>query len=339
MNMANNRSLAFLGLLTLINFTLCFLLDSYSLLVFTLCVLTALVGIGLNILMGLSGQISFGHIAFYAIGAYVSALLLMNGVPFILAILMAAFCCGLVGALLAIPAMRVSGPYLAMITIAFAFVVHHGLIEWRGLTGGGNGLMGIPMPMLGEMDPNQLLAIIATFALSICLVIYAYLYNSGWGKAMRSVKASPIAAGSLGFNPVQTKTLAFALSACFAGLAGSIVPPLMMFISPSTFPFSQSILFVLVVIIGGTSTLWGPILGAIIVVLLPEVLSPLAEYRLLIFAVLLLIVLWGAPRGILGEIERRFARYKKELPPKSVNRDLIGQFYDRAGNGLKALKV
>ena len=81
MNMANNRSLAFLGLLTLINFTLCFLLDSYSLLVFTLCVLTALVGIGLNILMGLSGQISFGHIAFYAIGAYVSALLLMNGVP------------------------------------------------------------------------------------------------------------------------------------------------------------------------------------------------------------------------------------------------------------------
>jgi len=339
MNMANNRSLAFLGLLTLINFTLCFLLDSYSLLVFTLCVLTALVGIGLNILMGLSGQISFGHIAFYAIGAYVSALLLMNGVPFILAILMAAFCCGLVGALLAIPAMRVSGPYLAMITIAFAFVVHHGLIEWRDLTGGGNGLMGIPMPMLGEMDPNQLLAIIATFALSICLVIYAYLYNSGWGKAMRAVKASPIAAGSLGFNPVQTKTLAFALSACFAGLAGSIVPPLMMFISPSTFPFSQSILFVLVVIIGGTSTLWGPILGAIIVVLLPEVLSPLAEYRLLIFAILLLIVLWGAPRGILGEIERRFARYKKELPPKSVNRDLIGQFYDRAGNGLKALKV
>jgi len=138
MNMANNRSLLFLGVLTLVNFTLCFLLDSYSLLVFTLCVLTALVGIGLNILMGLSGQISFGHIAFYAIGAYVSALLLLNGVPFFLAILMAAIACGLVGALLAIPAMRVSGPYLAMITIAFAFVVHHGLIEWRSLTGGGN---------------------------------------------------------------------------------------------------------------------------------------------------------------------------------------------------------
>ncbi|WP_413702021.1 ABC transporter permease subunit [Psychromonas sp. KJ10-10] len=339
MNMANNKSLAILSMLTLINFTLCFILDSYSLLVFTLCVLTALVGIGLNILMGMSGQISFGHIAFYAIGAYLSALLLMNGAPFVIAMLMSALICCLIGGLLAIPAMRVSGPYLAMITIAFAFVVHHGLIEWRSLTGGGNGLMGIPMPMFADMDPSQLLAVISTIALSLSLLVYAFLYNSGWGKAMRAVKASPIATRSLGFNPVQTKTLAFALSAFFAGLAGSIIPSLMLFISPSTFPFSQSILFVLVVIIGGASTLWGPVLGAVIVVLLPEVLSPLAEYRLLIFAVLLLIVLWGAPRGILGELEAKFTRYKKEFPPKSVNKEFINNFYDRAINGLTSLKV
>lgn len=339
MNMANNKSLAFLSILTLINFTLCFILDSYSLLVFTLCVLTALVGIGLNVLMGMSGQISFGHIAFYAIGAYISALLLINGAPFVVAMLMAALICCLIGGLLAIPAMRVSGPYLAMITIAFAFVVHHGLIEWRSLTGGGNGLMGIPMPMLGDMDSNQLLAVISTIALSLSLLVYAFLYNSGWGKAMRAVKASPIAARSLGFNPVQTKTLAFALSAFFAGLAGAIIPSLMLFISPSTFPFSQSILFVLVVIIGGTGTLWGPVLGAVIVVLLPEVLSPLAEYRLLIFAALLLVVLWVAPRGILGELQAKFSRDKEELPPESINRVLIEKFYDRTKNGLTSLKV
>lgn len=339
MNMANNKSLLCISILTLVSFTFCFLLDSYSLLVFTLCALTALVGIGLNILMGMSGQISFGHIAFYALGAYVSALLLINDVPFVLAISVAALSCSMIGCLLAIPAMRVSGPYLAMITIAFAFVVHHGLIEWKGLTGGGNGLMGIPMPELGEIDSSQLLALISTFLLSSALVVYAYLYNSGWGKAMRAVKASPIAARSLGFNPVYTKTLAFGLSACFAGLAGAIVPPLMMYISPSTFPFSQSILFVLVVIIGGTGTLFGPILGAFIVVLLPEVLSPLAEYRLLIFAVLLLAVLWGAPKGVLGEIEARLTRRKVELPPKSVNRHLLAQFYDRGGNGLSGLTV
>lgn len=102
-----------------------------------------MVGVGLNILIGLSGQISFGHIAFYAIGAYVSALLSMAGWTLWLALPMACAVAGLIGALLAIPALRVSGPYLAMITIAFAFVVHHGLIEWRDVTGGSNGLMGI----------------------------------------------------------------------------------------------------------------------------------------------------------------------------------------------------
>jgi len=289
--------------------------------------------------MGMSGQISFGHIAFYAIGAYVSALLLLNGFSFVLAMLMAGLICCVIGGLLAIPAMRVSGPYLAMITIAFAFVIHHGLIEWRSLTGGGNGLMGIPMPEFGDMDPSQLLASIAVLTLSLSMAGYAFLYNSGWGKAMRAVKASPIAARSLGFNPVQTKTLAFALSAFFAGLAGAIIPSLMLFISPSTFPFSQSILFVLVVIIGGTGTLWGPILGAIIVVLLPEVLSPLAEYRLLIFAALLLAVLWGAPRGILGEIQARFSRTKEVLPPQKPNQALIDNFYHRTVEGASSLKV
>jgi branched-chain amino acid transport system ATP-binding protein len=339
MTMMNNKSFFGLGLLTLVSFTLCFLLDSYSLLVFTLCVLTVLVGVGLNILMGMSGQISFGHIAFYAIGAYVSALLLINEVPFVFAIIIAAFVSGFVGILLAIPALRVSGPYLAMITIAFAFAVHHGLMEWRGLTGGANGLMGIPMPTLGDIDPNQLLALAASFLMCISLFAYALLYNSGWGKSMRAVKASPIAARSLGFNPIQTKTAAFAISAWFTGLAGAIIPPLMMYISPSTFPFSQSILFVLVVIIGGTGTLWGPVFGAIIVVVLPEMLSPLAEYRLLIFAALLLSVLWGAPRGLFGELQRRFAKTQIELPPKLVNQQLLLQFYDSASNAITGLKV
>ncbi|MGR0277943.1 branched-chain amino acid ABC transporter ATP-binding protein/permease [Marinomonas dokdonensis] len=339
--MINNRmkQFFFIGLFTVFSFALCFLLGSYYLLVFTLCLLTALVGIGLNVLMGMSGQISFGHIAFYAIGAYISALLLMNGVPFPLSLLLAAVFSGVIGALLAIPALRVSGPYLAMITIAFAFVIHHSLIEWRSLTGGANGLMGIPMPELANTDANLLLALTASFLVSIALVAYACFYNSGWGKAMRAVKASPIAARSLGFNPIQTKTLAFAISSAITGLAGAIVPPLMMFISPSTFPFSQSILFVLVVILGGTGTLWGPVLGALIVVVLPEMLSPLAEYRLLIFAALLLIVLWGAPRGILGELQKRFVKLPVELPPKQTNKDLINAFYNRSDNQITGLEV
>mgnify|MGYP000527788052 CR=1 FL=1 len=336
-----NNSLVylFISAVALLGCVLSFVLDSYSLLVFTLCVSSAIVGVGLNILMGLSGQMSFGHIAFYAIGAYASALLLIAGVPLSLSLILAGVICALIGALLAIPAIRVSGPYLAMITIAFAFVVHHGLMEWRDLTGGANGLMGIPMPESESFDAEIILALLSTGLLIASLVFYHLLHSSGWGKAIRAVKASEIAAKSLGFNPVQTKTLAFSLSALLTGLAGAVIPPLMMFISPSTFPFFQSILFVLAVIVGGTGTLFGPVLGAGIVVLMPELLSPLAEYRLLIFAVLLLAILWLAPKGILGAIQSRFNKPDKLMPPKSVNRHLLAKFYDKAQGDLNGLKV
>ncbi len=316
-----------LALLALAGTVLAFQLDSYSLLVFTLCVLATVVGVGLNILIGLSGQISFGHVAFYAIGAYVSALLTLAGLPLWLAMPTAGLAAGLVGGLLAIPALRVSGPYLAMITIAFAFVVHHGLIEWRDVTGGSNGLMGIPMPMLGDLDPAITLALIGTGLMVAALAFYHRLHHSGWGKAIRAVKSTEIAARSLGFNPVQTKTLAFALSALLTGLAGSLLSPLLMFINPESFPFSQSILFVVAVIVGGSGTLFGPLLGALLIVLLPEMLSDFAEYRLLIFSCLLLTVLWLAPRGVLGALASRWIKPAVELAPDTVDRERLATYF------------
>lgn len=310
---------AFIALLAVVCGVMAFTLDSYSLLVFTLCALAAVVGVGLNILIGLSGQISFGHIAFYAIGAYVSALLSMAGWTLWLALPMAGAVAGLIGALLAIPALRVSGPYLAMITIAFAFVVHHGLIEWRDVTGGSNGLMGIPLPEFADLDPAILLALLAAALMIGALLFYRRLSQSGWGKAMRAVKTSEIAARSLGFNPVISKTLAFALSAALTGLAGGLLAPLLMFINPESFPFSQSILFVLAVIVGGSGMLFGPLIGAVLIVLVPELLSDFAEYRLLIFSLLLLIVLWIAPNGLLGALARRLIKPVRLLPPTSID--------------------
>jgi len=328
-----------LCLLALVGGILSFSLDSYGLLVFTLWAASALVGIGLNILMGLSGQISFGHIAFYAIGAYASALLMMAGVPFGLSMIFATLVCAFIGGLLALPALRAEGPYLAMITIAFAFIVHHGLMEWRSLTGGANGLMGIPMPNFGNLDLGVALALTTLGCLILGLLFYFLLSNSGWGRAMRAVKASDVAARSLGFNPVTAKMLAFSLSAALTGLAGAVIPPLLLFVSPSTFPFSQSILFVLAVIVGGTGTLFGPLIGALIIVLFPEFLAPLAEYRLLLFAALLLIVLWIAPKGLLGSVERLWSKPEKQFPPKSVNRHLLSTFYDQAHNNISGLHV
>ncbi|MBP5954862.1 ATP-binding cassette domain-containing protein [Pseudomonas anatoliensis] len=331
----------FIALLALLCVVLAFTLDSYSLLVFTLCALAAVVGVGLNILIGLSGQISFGHIAFYAIGAYVSALLTIAGWPLWLAMPVTAVVTGLIGALLAIPALRVSGPYLAMITIAFAFIVHHGLIEWRDVTGGSNGLMGIPLPEFAGLDPAILLALIAAALMIGALAFYQRLRHSGFGKAMRAVKASEIAARSLGFNPVLSKTLAFALSAALTGLAGAVLAPLLMFINPESFPFSQSILFVLAVIVGGSGTLFGPLLGALLIVLVPELLSDFAEYRLLIFSALLLVVLWIAPNGLLGALARRWIKPTHLVPPNTINQARLAAHLQSRGrsSGLRVTDI
>ncbi|VVO56804.1 branched-chain amino acid ABC transporter ATP-binding protein/permease [Pseudomonas fluorescens] len=331
----------FIALLALLCVGLAFTLDSYSLLVFTLCALASVVGVGLNILIGLSGQISFGHIAFYAIGAYVSALLTIAGWPLWLAMPVTAVVTGLIGALLAIPALRVSGPYLAMITIAFAFIVHHGLIEWRDVTGGSNGLMGIPLPEFAGLDPAILLALIAAALMIGALAFYQRLRHSGFGKAMRAVKASEIAARSLGFNPVLSKTLAFALSAALTGLAGAVLAPLLMFINPESFPFSQSILFVLAVIVGGSGTLFGPLLGALLIVLVPELLSDFAEYRLLIFSALLLVVLWIAPNGLLGALARRWIKPTHLVPPNTINQARLAAHLQSRGrsSGLRVTDI
>ena len=137
------------------------------------------------------------------------------------------------------------------------------------------------------------------------------LAASAWGKAMVAVRDSETAARSVGLNPVSIKTAAFAVSAVFAGLAGAIFAPLMMFVAPDSFPFSQSILFLLAVIVGGAGWVFGPVVGAVVTVLLPELLSSLAEYRLLFVGALLLVVLWIAPEGVIGTL----ARYVRRIDP------------------------
>ncbi len=283
----------------------CFHAESYTLFVIALVALTIIVGVGLNILLGLAGQVSLGQVGFYAIGAYVEGILILKGWSFFAALPVAILFTGLVGALLALPALRVSGPYLAMVTIAFAFIVEHALIEWRDVTGGANGLMGILPPVLGSlMFAEREMALMAVLLATLCLLGFWALAGSRFGRAMRAVRDSEVAAQSVGLNPVALKTLAFALSAALAGLAGALFAPLLMFISPGSFPFSQSILFLFAVVLGGAGTVLGPVIGALVVAGLPELLSDLAEYRLLIFGGLLLAVLWMAPEGIVGLLAR-----------------------------------
>jgi branched-chain amino acid transport system ATP-binding protein len=283
------------------------LAEGYTPFVLALVALTTTVGIGLNILVGLAGQISLGHVGFYAIGAYTGAILTLNGIDFWIAWPLAGLMAGLIGFALALPALRVSGPYLAMVTIAFAFIVQHGATEWRDLTGGANGLMNIKAPVLfGRTFAEREMAVLAVLLAGASLYFFYRLSRSGWGRGMVAVRDAEVAARSIGFNPVIVKTAAFALSAVFTGLAGAIFAPLIMFVAPDSFPFSQSILFLLAVIVGGAGWVFGPVVGAVVAVVGPELLASLAEYRLLFFGGLLLVVLWLAPEGVLGTLARLF---------------------------------
>lgn len=281
---------------------LAWFVNGYFVYVLANVALLALVGIGLNVLLGLTGQVSFGHAGFYALGAYVVAVLSTSwGLSFWVAWPVGVALSAVLGFFLALPAMRVKGPYLAMVTIAFGFIVEHGIVEWRSVTGGQNGIMGVPSPkLIGWALGERGVASLALVACGVGLALYTWLSRSAWGAAMRAVKDSETACESIGVNPVRIKAVAFAISAAFAGLAGGLFAPLSGFVTPQGFGMLQSILFVLVVMIGGAGSIVGPLIGAVVVGVLPELLASLEEYRLLFFGCMLLVVLWVAPQGVAG---------------------------------------
>ncbi|HEC90725.1 MAG TPA: ATP-binding cassette domain-containing protein [Alphaproteobacteria bacterium] len=315
--------------------------NSYELYILATVGFYTMVGVGLNVLLGLTGQVSLGHVGFYAIGAYAVAILTATaGVGFWPALFIALVVTGAVGVLLSIPALRVSGAYLAMVTIAFAFIVDQGAVEWRGLTGGANGMMNIPPVELFGTEFSELATIYLIIAMTgLVIFLYWRFADSEWGLAMRAVRDSEVAGKSIGLNPIVIRAASFGLSAMAAGLAGGLFSPLTAFVSPSSFSFFQSILFLLVVIIGGSGTVFGPLVGAIVVVLLPEFLSDFAEYRLLFFGGLLLVVMWLAPTGIVGAVSARFRKYGPNAPRTSDGEasDIgnIGEFLSRQSTGSR----
>ena len=296
----------------------CLLAPGYYAYLLGMLATTALAGIGLNVLLGLAGEVSLGQGGFVALGAYgVGILTTKAGLNFWEALPLAVLAVAAISAALSIPALRVTGPYLAMVTIAFGFIVESVSIEWRDLTGGSSGLSGIPSPF--GTGGTALLACTFCFA---GLVLFHYLARSPIGLAMQAYASAPAAARGVGVSPVSVRTAAFVLAAAAAGLAGGLQAALTGFIAPSSFPFSQSILFLLVVVVGGAGRTLGPLIGSAVVVFLPEVLAGLAEYRLLVFGAGLLIVLWLAPGGIAGALARLVPPRKSKEPKPDLDRAL-----------------
>lgn len=197
----------------------------------------AIVGIGLNLLIGLSGQISLGHAGFFAVGAYVAAILTTKyGWSWWAAMPLCLLIPAALGAVLAAPALRVKGPYLAVVTIAFGLVLQNVLIEAEPITGGFNGISNIDKP-LWNGDPISLRAHVALMLglAALSLLLYVYISGARFGKLLRAVRDSEIAARSIGINPLVVKTAAFVVSAALAGLAGGLFAPMAGFISPENF--------------------------------------------------------------------------------------------------------
>lgn len=278
--------------------------NTYWLYLLGLTAVYVIVGVGLNLLIGLSGQVSIGHAGFFATGAYVAAILTTRyGLSFWLALPLCVLLPALLGAVLAAPALRVKGPYLAMVTIAFGLVLQHILIEAEPLTGGFSGISNIGRPVLGgAMLSLRSHVGLTVFIAALSLAGFAWLSGHRFGKLLRAVRDSDIAARSIGIDPWRIKTAAFVLSAAAAGLAGALFAPLSGFISPDNFDMMLSIQFLLLVILGGLETRAGPCIGAILIAALPEALSALAEYRLLFFGCLLLAILAVMPNGIAGAV-------------------------------------
>ena len=276
--------------------------NTYYLYILGTIAITTLVGVGLNVLTGLSGQVSIGHAAFFAIGAYTSSLLMTKlQWSFWPAMVVAVILVSITGIILAAPALRVTGPYLAMVTVAFGIIIERISIEWVGLTGGFGGVVSIPKPKLLDLQPAlRDVVLLAWIAAILALISFAMIKNNHWGRAWQAVRDDEIAATAVGLDILKIRIVAFAVSAAFTGLGGVFFASVVGFISPSSFTFHRSILFLLVAIIGGLGTVAGSVVGAIALTLLPELLSNFAEYQLLVFGILLLLTLWLTPEGIVS---------------------------------------
>ncbi|MFZ5453323.1 MAG: branched-chain amino acid ABC transporter permease [Thermodesulfobacteriota bacterium] len=290
--------------------------DYYLTLINFIGIFTLLV-VGLNLLMGYGGQISLGHAAFFGIGAYSSGILTATcGVNPWLALLAGLVICGLTAFLIGVPSLKLRGYYLAMATLGFGIIVYIFLNEAEPLTGGPSGLAGIPNLSLAgfELKTPKSLFLLIWPLLGVILGLSANLVDSRTGRALRALHESEAAAQSLGVNTARVKIMIFVWSALYASLAGSLYAHTMNFIAPSSFGFMFSIKLVTMVVLGGMASIWGSLLGAAVLTVLPEILTMFHDYEVIIFGAILMVVMIFLPRGLVRGILDlwEFRKYKNE---------------------------
>jgi branched-chain amino acid transport system permease protein len=282
-----------------------------------------MLGWGLNIVVGLAGLLDLGYVAFYAVGAYSYALLATTfGLSFWICLPLAGILAAFAGVLLGFPVLRLRGDYLAIVTLAFGEIIRVVLINWASLTGGPNGITGIPRPtffglpfsMSGEPDtfagffgiePSPVHRVIFLYYLILVLALLTNwvsmrLRRQPLGRAWEALREDEIACRALGINVTTTKLTAFALGAMFAGIAGSFFATRQGFISPESFTFIESAIILAIVVLGGMGSQIGIAIAALVMIGGFEVFRDLDEWRMLVFGGAMVIIMVVRPRGLVG---------------------------------------
>jgi len=281
-------------------------LKNYGIYILSLWLVYSIAAMGLNLTLGYAGQVSLAQAAFLGIGAYTTALLTKAGVAFFAAFGASAVLCFVIGLLLGYPALRVQHHFLAFVTLAFNALVWLVFRNEEWLTGGTYGLMGFPRPtVFGLSTGNQVVFYFFTLAVFLSLAAGLWwIVRSPWGRAFQALRENPVRANSLGVDIRRMTLLAFAIGSAFGGMAGAVFAPLVEFIDPNSFTLNTSLMLLLMVVVGGSGHFLGPVLGALLVVLLPEWLRFTEGLYLIIYASLVIVLMVFCPAGLLGLYQR-----------------------------------
>ena len=293
---------------------------SYSILLLNYLCIYTIAATGLDILLGCSGQNSLGQAGFYAIGAYTSAILSKDlGVPVILSMLCGIVLATIVAILLAIPASRLVHHFLALTTIAFGEMIRSLLVTSPGnITRGYQGLTGIPnISLFGyQLKGNTKFFYFALIVALLAMLVKYRIVNSRIGRTLYAIREDKVAANGMGINVSKYRVMAFAIAGAFTSLAGAMYAHLVNFISPETFSYDTSVMFLTMVLFGGLGTYLGPVVGAGIVIVVFELLQSFGEYQMLVYGAFILIVLMFMPNGVMGLITGIIERQKAKIKRK-----------------------
>lgn len=289
-----------------------FVLPDYYRTQVTFVFIYAIVGFGLMLLAGFTGQISMGHAAFLAIGAYTEAVLQAKGWPFVLSAPMAMVLAGLAGVVIGLPALRLTGIYLAIATLAFGFCIEEVLARWESVTAGNSGMSVLsPKLLFDKLDGEVPFYYLCLVCVLLVAVGCFNLLRSPTGRAFIAIRDSEVSAQSMGVNLARYKTLSFALSAAITGLAGTLYAHQIKFISPEQFTLVASIEFLMMVVIGGMGSLHGAVFGAIFIIVLPELITIAKDFmpavlaeqtglKSTIFGLIMILFVLFEPLGLYG---------------------------------------